>query len=80
MNNEQMTMDTLSTLQRQVEIAMDDFRAQIAICKELQQQVNANPSLAPVLQKANERRDLLEARWNEAGDRNWAARRKKFFS
>ena len=72
-------MDTISTLQRRVEIAMDDFRAQIAICKELQQQVHANPSLAPILQKAYERKDLLEARWEEAGARNWAVSRKKFF-
>ena len=72
-------MDTLSTLQRRVEIAMDDFRAQIAICKELQQQLIANPSLAPILQKAYERKDLLEARWEEAGARNWAVHKNKFF-
>ena len=73
-------MDTLSTLKRASRIALEDVRTQVAICNELNQQVNANPSLAPVLQKANERLQLLKARWSEAGDRAWAVGRKKFFS
>jgi len=80
MNNGQMTMDTLSTLTRASRIALEDVRAQVAICNELNQQVNGNPSLVPVLQKANERLQLLEARWEEAGARAWAVSRKKFFS
>ena len=75
-----MTMNTLSTLQRQSRIALEDVRTQVAICNELNKKVTAEPSLADVLKKANERLELLKARWSEAGDAAWAVSRQKFFS
>jgi hypothetical protein len=72
-------METLTTLQRQSRIALEDVRTQVAICNELNKKVTAEPSLADVLKKANERLELLKARWSEAGDAAWAVSKKKFF-
>lgn len=65
-------METLATLTRRSQIAMDDLKAQTAICRDLSKRVNAEPSLAYVLDKANERLSVIEQRYNDASAAAWS--------
>ena len=66
-------METLTSLQRRARIALEDCKSQAQICSDLRKDLNANRSLAPVLEKANERLNFLIARHSEAGKKAWRA-------
>ena len=65
-------METLVTLTRRSQIAMDDLKAQHAICRDLSKRFNAEPSLAFVLDKANERLAVIQQRYDAASAAAWS--------
>jgi hypothetical protein len=65
-------METLATLTRRSQIALDDLKAQHAICRDLSKRVNAEPSLAPILNSANERLAVIQQRYNNASAAAWS--------
>jgi len=65
-------METLATLTRRSQIAMDDLKTQHAICRELSKRINAEPTLVSVLRSANERLSVLQKRYDAACDAAWS--------
>ena len=68
-----MNTETPTALQRQARIALADCKAQAQICSDLRKDLNTYPYLDSVLEKANERLNLLKARHSEAGLKAWRA-------
>jgi hypothetical protein len=72
-------METLATLTSRSQIAMDDLKAQNAICRELSKRINSEPALLPVYSKAEKRLALLESRYKAACAKAWDRHKKEVF-